>query len=126
MAPRTIADPAEEVARRALSDFGIDGEVVLRFVNRRENVVFRVTGGATAKLTYPASGKSTFEVGPAFPIYINTNLMPDEKGIFKGIVRLTPRIVYTRDDDGDTAWQFLVALELLTGRSMFPMASDLL
>ncbi len=41
--PPTVADPAEDVARRALGDFGIPREAGLRFVNRRENVVFRVT-----------------------------------------------------------------------------------
>ncbi|QNE35579.1 phosphotransferase enzyme family protein [Leifsonia shinshuensis] len=36
-------DPATDVARRALSEFGIPSEAGLRLVNRRENVVFRVT-----------------------------------------------------------------------------------
>lgn len=87
---------------------------------------FRASIGPIAKITFPAQGKATFEAGGALPIYFNTNLMPDEKGVFKGIVRLTPRLVLTRDDDGKKAVQFLVSLELLTGRSMFPMASDLL
>lgn len=90
------------------------------------HTLFRATIGPVTKITFPAKGKTTFEAGGALPIYINTNLMPDEKGVFKGIVRVTPRIVYTRDSDGEKAWQFLVSLELLTGRSMFPMASDLL
>lgn len=41
--PAETIDPAEAVARRALGDFGIAGDADLRFVNRRENVVFRVT-----------------------------------------------------------------------------------
>ncbi|GAA4155391.1 phosphotransferase [Leifsonia shinshuensis] len=44
--PATATDPAEELARRALGDFGIDREAALRFANRRENVVFRVTSGS--------------------------------------------------------------------------------
>ena len=91
-----------------------------------QHSTFRASIGPIAKITFPAQGKATFEAGGALPIYFNTNLMPDEKGVFKGIVRLTPRLVLTRDDDGKKAVQFLVSLELLTGRSMFPMASDLL
>jgi Ser/Thr protein kinase RdoA (MazF antagonist) len=44
--PTTTADPAEELARRALREFGIAAEADLRFVNRRENVVFRVGSAA--------------------------------------------------------------------------------
>lgn len=46
VADPALADPAEAAARRALRDFGIAPEADLRFVNRRENVVFRVTSDA--------------------------------------------------------------------------------
>ncbi|MCI0157618.1 phosphotransferase [Leifsonia shinshuensis] len=39
-------DSADDLARRALSDFGFSGAADLRFVTRRENLVFRVTADA--------------------------------------------------------------------------------
>lgn len=44
--PTTTVDPAEDVARRALSDFGLPHDAGLQFVDRRENVVFRVSTDA--------------------------------------------------------------------------------
>jgi Ser/Thr protein kinase RdoA (MazF antagonist) len=41
----TAIDPAAETARRSLHLFGIDDQARIQFVNRRENIVFRVTSG---------------------------------------------------------------------------------
>ena len=103
----------------------LKGELLLGFEDR-DNSSYRWTAGLTGSVSRQDKGKPGYAVGLTFPLYLDTNLLPDDKGVFKGIVRITPSFLWTRDLDGTTDSKFVVTVELLTGRSIYPAAATFL
>ena len=116
------SDPAETCTEKALGKpVGITTFDLGAFVGffSRENRLARVAFGPIARFVLPEEGQMAYQIGGAIPIYLNANLLPDGKGVLKGIIRLTPRIVRTRDVKGVEDTRFDLTLDLLTGRSSF-------
>jgi len=123
------SDVAESCSERALgapkSVTALQGSVLLG-MNSRDGNSYRLSGGLLGRAQFQDQGDASYAVGLEFPLYFDANLLPDDKGVFKGILRVTPSVLLTRDLDGTKDTKFLVTLELLTGRSMYPGATDLL
>ena len=103
----------------------IRGALLLGFESK-DSSSYRWSAGVTATIQKQDHGKPGYAAGLTFPLYLSTNLAADDKGVFKGIVRVTPSFLWTRDLSGVTDSIFAITIELLTGRSLYPAAADLL
>ena len=86
----------------------------------RDVSTFRLALGPTLHLVQKDQQKTSVRAGLSIPLYANTNLLGDDKGVFKGVVRITPSFVALWDRQLDKrSYSFLLTVELFTARSMF-------
>jgi hypothetical protein len=101
-----LGDPVRKTSLRAAAHLGYVGD----------DTTWRASMGPTVGYVV-GPGTNPYEVGLEAPIYLARATSQ-----FSGVVRVTPAVLLTRDEDGKEDTKVLLTIALLADRTLFPTA----